>query len=60
MDKSEIRKNYFQDIYVLADPNRKKRPYSPPEIGGEEPKCIFCPDDIQKDEVVLYLSLIHI
>ncbi len=52
--KSEIRKNYFQNIYVLTDPNRNKRPYTPPTLGGAEPSCIFCPDTIEPDEVIVY------
>lgn len=54
MSKSEIRKDYFTDEYVIIAPNRAKRPHKVgaiPDVTGSI--CHFCPDNF-KDEIVTY------
>lgn len=52
MDKSEIRKDYFKDQYVIIAPNRAKRPQS---IVKPEPEvfkvCYFCPKNFDHKNI---------
>ena len=53
MNKSEIRKDYFKDEYVIIAPKRAKRPQRvepTPETGKA---CFFCPENF-KDEIITY------
>ncbi|MBI4280915.1 DUF4931 domain-containing protein [Candidatus Uhrbacteria bacterium] len=52
--KSEIRKDYVQEKYVIIAPKRGGRPseYKPePETAGRS-TCFFCPENIQKKEII--------
>ena len=53
MRKSEIRKHYFQDKYVIISPKRAKRPHST-KIKKEKEEireCFMCPD-FKKDKSI--------
>lgn len=58
--KSEIRKDYIQEKYVIIAPKRGKRPHDiekpqcqrPPRHG----KCVFCPDSINKAKDLLTIG----
>lgn len=52
MERSEIRKDYFQNKYVIIAPGRAKRPHK--TFRKEEDQtanCFFCPDKIENDLV---------
>ncbi|MFH1838123.1 MAG: galactose-1-phosphate uridylyltransferase [Candidatus Kuenenbacteria bacterium] len=54
MLRSEIRKDYIQDKYVIIAPRRNKRPHAiiksiPPTILESKEKCVFCPQGIFKN-----------
>lgn len=53
MKKSEIRKHYFKDEYVVISPNRNKRPHMAIEQKEELKICHFCPENFQ-DEIITY------
>lgn len=55
--RSEIRKDYIQDKYVIIAPKRGKRrhEYSVPPVTLPR-ECIFCPENIKRDEII---KLIH-
>ena len=52
--KSEIRKAYLQNKYVIITPGRAKRPRDIKEqtIIKRAGKCFFCPDNIDKKNIV--------
>ncbi|MDD5692867.1 MAG: galactose-1-phosphate uridylyltransferase [Patescibacteria group bacterium] len=53
MEKSEIRKDYFQEKYVIVAPKRAKRPHK--VLIKEEDQvtlCHFCPDQIEKESII--------
>lgn len=54
--KPELRKDYIQDRYVLIAPQRKNRPHDIERHEvlnkNEDASCIFCPEQIDKQEVV--------
>jgi UDPglucose--hexose-1-phosphate uridylyltransferase len=55
LEKSEIRKDYFLDKYVIIAPKRAKRPKKiqyAPEVASTE--CFFCPKNLASDEIVTY------
>ncbi len=55
MEKSEIRKDYFLDKYVIIAPKRNKRPQKitlPADNCSKD--CFFCPQNLSEDEVVTY------
>lgn len=54
MAKSEIRKDYFRDLYVILAPARAKRPHAPNKVKDDSAaNCHFCPDNF-KNETILY------
>ena len=55
MEKSEIRKDYFLDKYVIIAPKRAKRPHKITQIPETDTKeCFFCPKNLASDEIVTY------
>ena len=54
LKKSELRKSYFLDKYVLITPGRAKRPRDIKEqtVIKRTGKCVFCPENIEKDLIV--------
>ena len=55
MEKSEIRKDYFLDKYVIIAPKRAKRPHKIAQIPETDTKeCFFCPKNLASDEIVTY------
>lgn len=56
MEKSEIRKDYFRDIYVIISANRAKRPQQIKKENNEYSNfCFFCPENIG-NKVITYQS----
>lgn len=54
MDKSEIRKDYFLDKYVIIAPKRAKRPHKILKKEDDQlANCFFCPTNIGSDEIIL-------
>lgn len=53
MNKSEIRKDYFKDEYVIIAPKRAKRPRKAEKIPENEKTCYFCPKNFT-DEVITF------
>jgi len=53
MNKSEIRKDYFKDEYVIIAPKRAKRPKKADKPVDDEKSCYFCPANF-KDEIITY------
>ncbi len=49
--KSEIRKDYFLERYVIITPSRSKRPRDVVESTHRQPgsSCVLCPENIEKD-----------
>ena len=58
MSKSEIRKDYFKDEYVIIAPNRAKRPHMTGNIVETDSQCHFCPQNF-KNEVITYQDNNH-
>lgn len=58
--RSEIRKDYVQDRYVIISPKRGKRPHDVerPEVVNSQPttSCVFCPSEINKKHALLTLG----
>ena len=52
--KSEIRKDYFKDEYVIIAPKRAKRPHKVEKPADAEKSCFFCSENLDKDEVITY------
>ncbi|MFA6272733.1 MAG: galactose-1-phosphate uridylyltransferase [Patescibacteria group bacterium] len=55
IQKSEIRKDYIQDKYVIIAPRRGSRPHDFEQIVSKitrEKKCVFCPENIEKDLII--------
>lgn len=54
MKKSEIRKDYFLDKYVIITPGRAKRPFEMKEetVTDRSGLCDFCPENIDKNNIV--------
>ncbi|MFA6392094.1 MAG: galactose-1-phosphate uridylyltransferase [Patescibacteria group bacterium] len=55
VQKSEIRKDYIQDKYVIIAPRRGNRPHDFEQIVSKitrEKKCVFCPENIEKDLII--------
>lgn len=53
--RSEIRKDYIQDKYVIIAPRREERPHDFEQIISKVvsgKKCVFCPENIEKDLVI--------
>lgn len=53
MNKSEIRKDYFKDEYVIIAPKRAKRPRKVENTTETDKHCFFCPENFT-DEVITY------
>ena len=57
MQKSEIRKDYIQEKYVIISPKRGKRPHDVERPVRMEPtkkeECVFCPEKINKNNKIL-------
>lgn len=53
MNKSEIRKDYFKDEYVIIAPKRAKRPHKTEKPAEADKTCYFCPQNFQ-DEIITY------
>ncbi|HUC96427.1 MAG TPA: galactose-1-phosphate uridylyltransferase [Candidatus Saccharimonadales bacterium] len=53
MTKSQIRKDYFKDEYVIIAPNRAKRPHHTGNIVEADGQCHFCPQNF-KNETITY------
>lgn len=53
MSKSQIRKDYFKDEYVIIAPNRAKRPHRVGTIEEATGVCHFCPENF-KNETITY------
>jgi len=53
MSKSEIRKDYFKDEYVIIAPNRAKRPHSSEAVREVAGICHFCPEYFE-NEIITY------
>jgi len=53
MNKSEIRKDYFKDEYVIIAPKRAKRPHKADANREPEKACFFCPQNFS-DEIITY------
>ena len=53
-NKSEYRKDYLLDQYVLITPGRARRPRDVNEqtVIKRTPSCVFCPDNIVKKNIV--------
>lgn len=53
MNRSEIRKDYFKNQYVIIAPNRAKRPQRiiKPMIEQDEKACFFCPENLDTSNV---------
>jgi len=51
MSKSEIRKDYFKDEYVIMAPNRSKRPHRVGTIDETAGVCHFCPENFHGETV---------
>lgn len=52
--QSEIRKDYFQDTYVVIAPERVKRPRPIQQTKTVLQKnCVFCPDHVRKHEKII-------
>ena len=58
MSKSEIRKDYFKDQYVIIAPNRAKRPHRVGDIAETVGICHFCPENF-KNEIITYQDNNH-
>lgn len=56
MEKSEIRKDYFRDKYVIIAPKRAKRPQKVLQEEKDHGICYFCPENLSSDEVVNYVD----
>jgi UDPglucose--hexose-1-phosphate uridylyltransferase len=54
MEKSEIRKDYFLDKYVIISPNRTKRPQRIEKEAEIEASCPFCPDKLLATDTFTY------
>jgi len=52
--KTELRKDYFLDKYVIITPARTQRPHDVVETSHKEPghKCVLCPNTIEKNLIV--------
>jgi UDPglucose--hexose-1-phosphate uridylyltransferase len=52
--KTELRKDYFLDKYVIITPARTKRPHDIVETSHRKPgqKCVLCPNMIEKGLIV--------
>ncbi|NUM25925.1 MAG: galactose-1-phosphate uridylyltransferase [Candidatus Buchananbacteria bacterium] len=56
MNKSEIRKDYIQDKYVIIAPRRNNRPHDiekPVRQPVPKKDCVFCPKAVDKNNTVL-------
>jgi len=51
MSKSEIRKDYFKDEYVIIAPNRAKRPHRVGTIAEAPGICHFCPKSFENETI---------
>jgi UDPglucose--hexose-1-phosphate uridylyltransferase len=51
MNKSEIRKDYFKDEYVIIAPKRAKRPHKVDEVRESDKMCFFCPENFTDEEI---------
>lgn len=52
--RTQLRKDYFLDKYVIITPARTKRPRDVVETSHREPgqKCVLCPNSVEKDLIV--------
>ncbi len=52
--RSEVRKDYFLNRYVIISPARAKRPKDVVETSHRQPgqKCVLCPEQVEKDLIV--------
>ncbi len=52
--KSEVRKDYFLERYVIISPARMKRPKDVVENSHRQPgqKCVLCPNNVEQDLIV--------
>jgi len=53
MSKSQIRKDYFKDEFVIIAPGRASRPHAVEKICEAVGLCHFCPKDF-RDEMITY------
>lgn len=51
MSKSEIRRDYFKDEYVIMAPNRAKRPHRVGTINETAGICHFCPENFHGENI---------
>lgn len=51
MNKSEIRKDYFKDEYVIIAPKRAKRPHKVETAPEPDKMCYFCPENFTDEEI---------
>lgn len=58
--KSEIRKDYVQEKYVIIAPRRGKRPHvqfvEHPTHAPSEKSCVFCPQNLKKEKILLSID----
>ncbi len=54
MEKSEIRKDYFLDKYVIIAPKRAKRPQRIEKIPETDAACPFCPEKLDSAHTFTY------
>jgi len=56
--KSELRKDYLLNKYVIITPGRAKRPrdISEQTVVRRDQKCVFCPEDVEKKLIVDSIS----
>ncbi len=54
MEKSEIRKDYFLDKYVIIAPKRARRPQRVEKVESPASECHFCPQNLAPDEIITY------
>lgn len=58
MIKSQIRRDYFKDQFVVIAPNRAKRPHAAEKNSEVIGLCHFCPKDF-KNEIITYQDNNH-
>lgn len=51
MNRSEIRKKYFKDEYVIIAPRRAKRPQKVEKVVEPDQVCYFCPENLTDEEI---------
>lgn len=59
--RSEIRKDYIQEKYVIIAPRRGKRPHAqfiehPAHASPSEKACVFCPRNLKNEKILLAMG----